>query len=83
MLRRLRTPCLTPTGMSTALRRRFSTALQPEVETQKMTMVAAINDALRIAMQTDDTAVLFGEDVAFGGVRRASSGPLGAQPLVA
>jgi len=55
-----------------ALRQRFSTALAPEVETQKMTMVAAINDALRVAMQTDDSAVIFGEDVAFGGVFRCT-----------
>ena len=37
-------------------------------ETKKMTMVAAINDAIRVAMRTDETAVIFGEDVAFGGV---------------
>ncbi len=60
-------------------RRAFSNAAaappphaQDNSDTQKMTMVAAINDALRVALKTDPTAVLFGEDVAFGGVFRAS-----------
>ena len=58
-----------------ACRRLMSTAAAPAGgETQKMTMVAAINDALRVAMRTDPTAVLFGEDVAFGGVFRCSMG---------
>lgn len=53
----------------------MSTAAAPAAgETQKMTMVAAINDALRVAMRTDPTTVLFGEDVAFGGVFRCSMG---------
>jgi 2-oxoisovalerate dehydrogenase E1 component beta subunit len=29
---------------------------------------------MRVAMKTDDTAVVFGEDVAFGGVFRCSVG---------
>jgi len=41
-----------------------------------MTMFAAINDAMRVALQTDPHAVLFGEDVAFGGVFRCSMGLL-------
>ena len=49
-----------------------SSAPQTEANTTKMTMVAAINDALRIALKTDTNAVLFGEDVGFGGVFRAS-----------
>lgn len=39
-----------------------------------MNMFTAINDALRVAMETDPTAVLFGEDVSFGGVFRCSMG---------
>ncbi|GMF09685.1 unnamed protein product [Phytophthora lilii] len=35
-------------------------------------MFTAINNAMRVAMETDPTAVLFGEDVAFGGVFRCS-----------
>ncbi len=38
-----------------------------------MNLVGAINDALRIALETDDKAVIFGEDVAFGGVFRCTS----------
>ncbi|KAJ2826189.1 hypothetical protein IWW50_002494 [Coemansia erecta] len=43
-------------------------------ETRKMNMCQAVNDALRISLTTDDTAVVFGEDVAFGGVFRCSVG---------
>ncbi|KAI9989647.1 hypothetical protein PInf_019932 [Phytophthora infestans] len=44
----------------------------PVLETQQMNMFTAINDAMRVAMETDPSAVLFGEDVAFGGVFRCS-----------
>jgi 2-oxoisovalerate dehydrogenase E1 component subunit beta len=37
-----------------------------------MNLVTAINDAMRVALQTDEKVVLFGEDVAFGGVFRAA-----------
>lgn len=39
-----------------------------------MNLYQSINDAMRIAMETDDSAVLLGEDVAFGGVFRCSQG---------
>eukprot|EP00474_Spongospora_subterranea_P003600 CRZ04058.1 hypothetical protein [Spongospora subterranea] len=39
-----------------------------------MNLFGAVNDAMRIALETDETAVLFGEDVAFGGVFRCSMG---------
>lgn len=39
-----------------------------------MNMFEAINDALDIALASDDKAMLFGEDVAFGGVFRCSMG---------
>ncbi|KAJ1724722.1 hypothetical protein LPJ61_005706 [Coemansia biformis] len=45
-----------------------------EGETSKMNMCQAINDALRLAMSSDSSAVVFGEDVAFGGVFRCSVG---------
>lgn len=35
-------------------------------------MYLAINSAMEVAMKTDDSAVIFGEDVAFGGVFRCS-----------
>jgi len=41
-----------------------------------MTMFAAINDAMRVALATDQRAVVFGEDVAFGGVFRCTMGLL-------
>eukprot|EP00455_Lapot_gusevi_P027438 TRINITY_DN2906_c0_g1_i1.p1 TRINITY_DN2906_c0_g1~~TRINITY_DN2906_c0_g1_i1.p1 ORF type:complete len:383 (+),score=101.63 TRINITY_DN2906_c0_g1_i1:53-1150(+) len=39
---------------------------------KKMNLFTAINDAMRIAMETDEKALIFGEDVAFGGVFRCS-----------
>jgi len=48
----------------------------PRGPTERMTMVAAINNALHIAMAADPKTVVFGEDVAFGGVFRCSVGLL-------
>ena len=39
-----------------------------------MNLFTAVNDAMRIAMRTDASAVVFGEDVSFGGVFRCSMG---------
>jgi 2-oxoisovalerate dehydrogenase E1 component beta subunit len=41
-------------------------------ETTRMNLFTALNDAMRIALATDDSAVIFGEDVAFGGVFRCT-----------
>jgi len=46
---------------------------KPSGKTERMTMVAAINDAMSIALENPKT-VLFGEDVGFGGVFRAAVG---------
>jgi len=43
-------------------------------ETSKINMFQAINNAMDIAMEDDSSAVMFGEDVAFGGVFRCSLG---------
>ena len=43
-------------------------------ETKKTNLFQAINEAMSIALDTDDTAVVFGEDVAFGGVFRCTMG---------
>ncbi|KAJ3752932.1 pyruvate dehydrogenase [Lentinula raphanica] len=43
-------------------------------ETRKMNTYQAIRDALSIALSTDDSAIVFGEDVAFGGVFRCTLG---------
>ena len=40
--------------------------------TSKLNLFTAINSAMRTAMQTDDTAIVFGEDVSFGGVFRCA-----------
>lgn len=41
-------------------------------ETKQMNLFTAINNAMHIAMETDPTTCVFGEDVAFGGVFRCS-----------
>jgi 2-oxoisovalerate dehydrogenase E1 component beta subunit len=41
-------------------------------EKQKMNMFQAINNALDIALEKDNSTLLFGEDIAFGGVFRCS-----------
>lgn len=43
-------------------------------ETRKLNMYQALREAMSIAMSKDDTAVVFGEDVAFGGVFRCTMG---------
>lgn len=40
--------------------------------TKKMNMFQAINNAMDLALEKDETALVFGEDVAFGGVFRCS-----------
>jgi 2-oxoisovalerate dehydrogenase E1 component beta subunit len=40
--------------------------------TKRMNLFTALNDAMKIALQSDPTAVIFGEDVAFGGVFRCT-----------
>ena len=54
-----------------------SLAQDPELasvpgERTKMNLFQAVNDAMAIALAKDPSAVLFGEDVAFGGVFRCS-----------
>ncbi|PMD65409.1 uncharacterized protein K444DRAFT_607972 [Hyaloscypha bicolor E] len=54
-----------------------NTELPSEVRngtTKRMNLFQAINDALSLAMAADDSVILFGEDVAFGGVFRCSMG---------
>lgn len=49
-----------------------SASVGDKLETTKMNLFTAINDAMSIALRTDPTAIVFGEDVAFGGVFRCS-----------
>jgi 2-oxoisovalerate dehydrogenase E1 component subunit beta len=49
--------------------------LPPEVRndsTKRMNLFQSINDALSLALAADESVLLFGEDVAFGGVFRCS-----------
>lgn len=48
--------------------------LQDDAEVDFQNLHSAINSAMRHAMKTDETVLLFGEDVAFGGVFRCSKG---------
>ncbi|KAH8099530.1 pyruvate dehydrogenase [Cristinia sonorae] len=43
-------------------------------ETRKMNLYQAVRDAMSIALTKDDSAIVFGEDVAFGGVFRCTMG---------
>ena len=43
-----------------------------EKTTREMNLFTAVNDAMSIALETDPTSIVFGEDVAFGGVFRCS-----------
>lgn len=52
-----------------------SSELSPEVRngtTKRMNLFQAINDALSIALTEDENVLVFGEDVAFGGVFRCT-----------
>ncbi|TPX32919.1 hypothetical protein SmJEL517_g04102 [Synchytrium microbalum] len=49
-------------------------SLSANTETKRTNMFQAINEAMGIALSTDETAVIFGEDVAFGGVFRCTMG---------
>jgi 2-oxoisovalerate dehydrogenase E1 component beta subunit len=44
------------------------------METKRMNLFTAVNDAMRVAMKSDPSAIVFGEDVGFGGVFRCSVG---------
>ena len=43
-------------------------------ETEKMTMLQSITNAMDLTLEKDPTAIVFGEDVAFGGVFRCTVG---------
>ena len=84
MARRAATPTQTPQqtrGMRRAAARApppraFSTNSEEVLATgerKKMNLVGAVNDALKIALGAHPSACIFGEDVGFGGVFRASA----------
>lgn len=56
---------------------RFSSVqqqLSPDDNHEEITLLTAINSALDLALERDPSAVVFGEDVAFGGVFRCTKG---------
>lgn len=58
--------------VSALLGARASRRLSTTPQTAQMNLFSAVNDAMHVAMETDPSAVVFGEDVAFGGVFRCS-----------
>ncbi|KAJ3348676.1 hypothetical protein HDU91_006518 [Kappamyces sp. JEL0680] len=48
--------------------------LGKDAETKKLNLFQAVNESLATALETDEKAVVFGEDVAFGGVFRCTMG---------
>ena len=57
-----------------APRRLLSTAAAAQQGLKRMNLFTAINDAMSIAMAADETAIIFGQDVGFGGVFRCTTG---------
>mmetsp|Transcript_20340 Transcript_20340/g.28239 ORF Transcript_20340/g.28239 Transcript_20340/m.28239 type:complete len:354 (+) Transcript_20340:201-1262(+) len=57
-----------------ATKKAFTRSFSTSAATKKINLFTAINDALSIAMETDDKAVVMGEDVKFGGVFRCTLG---------
>ncbi|KAG8855564.1 hypothetical protein FRB91_001985 [Serendipita sp. 411] len=73
LLRTTRETALNTPGLSWADDGSISTA-DGGRDTRKMNMYQAVRDALGTALAKDDNAVVFGEDVAFGGVFRCTMG---------
>lgn len=48
--------------------------LNGDSKSEEMTLLASINNALDQALEHDPTAIVFGEDIAFGGVFRCTKG---------
>ena len=74
--KRRTTTCLPPptfSSFTTSSRHRDATMVSTTTTTN-MNLFTAINNAMSTAMDTDDSAIVFGEDVAFGGVFRCSNG---------
>lgn len=71
--RRLGSSCPRITRLASRALSSSNTGVQ-EMETQDMNLFTAVNQAMDIALKTDDKAIVFGEDVAFGGVFRCTQG---------
>lgn len=62
----------TGTRVSTAMTSRRLLSSVADMPKKRMNLFTAVNDAMRVALETDPTAIICGEDVAFGGVFRCS-----------
>jgi hypothetical protein len=59
---------------SPASSRAASSASAAAPASKRVNLFTAVNDAMSVALETDPTAIVFGEDVGFGGVFRCSTG---------
>lgn len=66
------TPLLAHTAQSALHNPELPPDMRDGAATKRMNLFQAVNDALSIALAADESVLLFGEDVAFGGVFRCS-----------
>lgn len=59
-------------GACTLAASAMTTTTKANDAVESMNMFTAVNNALHLALSTDDSAIVFGQDVAFGGVFRCS-----------
>jgi 2-oxoisovalerate dehydrogenase E1 component beta subunit len=67
------TPLLHHTAASALSNPELPESVREGSKTARLTLHEAINSALRHALASDDSVLLFGEDIAFGGVFRCSA----------
>jgi 2-oxoisovalerate dehydrogenase E1 component beta subunit len=68
------TPLLHHTSSSALSNPELPSSIRDSSKTTRQSLHESINTALRHALSTDDSVLLFGEDIAFGGVFRCSAG---------
>jgi len=67
------TPILNHTSASALANPELPESIRKQSKTVRQTLHESINSALRHSLTTDDTVLLFGEDISFGGVFRCSA----------
>jgi len=67
------TPLLHHTSSSALSNPELPESIRKQSKTVRQTLHESINSALRHALSTDDSVLLFGEDISFGGVFRCSA----------
>ncbi|KAK6346519.1 hypothetical protein TWF696_006644 [Orbilia brochopaga] len=68
-----KTAYLSHTASTTLANPELPAEIRDAGSTSRLNLYQAVNSALSTALSTDDRAILFGEDVAFGGVFRCST----------